>query len=475
MANVCIRIFTTAVGLAALAASAVPVQAAAPVHRNASIASRGSIAEHKETSALGGRSGKRRKPWFETPQSPPPLPAAPLIAGYAPLRKPTGGESSKTLAVENNVRSFFWIPVLMITTPALAVTLVLAFVHCCKGARRNLMVKAARAGISSINFSPMLCTFFMAVAESVSNSADEDTAKPQNTIMGLAVYACATFFVLQAVLRICFAYFVLKEAAEGSRAPGQSGTDQSYTWPLACQLSVAAMYVSIFIVMVSLLDYPMNKTSVSCTVVLALSYFLVYLALHLAVFDAGSEYATAVLKIAALNLALAPMFGTLFMTVQVLQEERGVQVPMDIQAAMRLSTTMLLTHTALAALTPLVCNGVLEEVGQSTERNLVIKDRTRLKVLSTLRSFLLLFMYSSVWVVYSDIWRRKAYGIQVSILCGLSATYFGMYSSIWVLMSLDQFDCKLEMLHWLIDMKDFVALVPILSASVLGWWFCVVV
>lgn len=369
---------------------------------------------------------------------------------------------------------FFWWPILAVSAPSVVTAVLLAVMHARGTVDRSLLAQAFQSAAPATSFAPMLCTFFVAVGTLSCDSLSTGAAPPpETTSMGVAIYVCSAAFVVQAVLRIYFEYRLLK--ADAVRLPGyiQASQERFATLKLWCQLSVAATYVWICVIVISLVDYPLVDTPLACCVLLAVAYFGIYLAFHVATFDANSRFGAAVLKLAALNLNFAPMFGTLFLAVKMVTVSAGEEVSDDTEAMIRVSTTALLLQTAVAVITPLVCGAELQEVGYYGQEDLVIKSRTGLLLSSAIRWVLVFAMYASLWAVYGDLWAHKGGpNGEVVILCWLTLSYFGIYSLIWALMSFKQLGFDMDALYVFINMKDIIAPTPIVCALLLGWWFC---
>lgn len=313
----------------------------------------------------------------------------------------------------------------------------------------------------------------------------------------LAIAICAAAFCLQVLLRLNLEWLVLTEPYESRFIGGSHQVRYIRFCESVFHASWVAMYVALAVVLVNIVQQPRVKSKLGpatlCTVVLAVTYFAVYVVLF--TLRVGSyrlqparhiTFGIATMKLGTIAVNFAPMMGVLFLGMQFALEWKSMSgnialpdaPPGYINSSMLMSTGCVLAQVFLVVLAPLAFGAELVFDGHWGEETLVMKDLVGFIITGIMRWLALAIIFASVGMVCCEMWLMRSVVPPVAhVVCFLAGLYFTIYGLLWLVNSARLFCnvglCTATMLC--IVAKETVVLCPMLAALFLGSWACAAV
>lgn len=177
-----------------------------------------------------------------------------------------------------------------------------------------------------------------------------------------------------------------------------------------------------------------------CTEILAITYFLVYLVLHIfrnrdarvaAQGGRQTSFGLEVMKLAATAMNFAPMLCVLFMGSQIAADWAGVDLPKSATMWMYICTLSVLLQVILVIAAPFLANADLKVVGPNGEVDFVTQSHDLFVCISIVRWAAMTALYIGVAVVCISLWNTDAAPSMTHSLYRFAFIYFSAYLVLW--------------------------------------------
>eukprot|EP00927_Polykrikos_kofoidii_P078354 TRINITY_DN75189_c0_g1_i1.p1 TRINITY_DN75189_c0_g1~~TRINITY_DN75189_c0_g1_i1.p1 ORF type:complete len:589 (-),score=58.95 TRINITY_DN75189_c0_g1_i1:12-1703(-) len=310
---------------------------------------------------------------------------------------------------------------------------------------------------SCVYLAPMLCAVFFAVskrAQTLSAGSPFLYHLPPVWLQRL-IGTCATAFCMQT------ATFMMAEfsSVQGTEVPGVNGSSILQTplqvktvrfWRCACNVCTAVLYMVLVCILVGLVTMREPRQLIdsigqipihvgtTCTIILAIAYVLVYLAVHIyqnhdsAMPGRGPVFGLEVLKLAAVSVNFSPMLCMLFLGTQIaIDWDRAV---MTHSLAMWIETcaASVLIQLALVVVAPTLANAELQVVGPRGEVHFVTQNHNVFILFGILRWLAMSVMYVGVAIISETLWWANVIPYMTHGLYRFVVIYFFAYLALWV-------------------------------------------
>lgn len=306
-----------------------------------------------------------------------------------------------------------------------------------------------------VHVAPMLSVLFFEVA------------KRADLIAGgvLSPWACwsvcigSLAFAVQAFFCVLSQWMMPK--AETDVTSGRSSLGAVRFCCQLCNLATLLVYGSVLVIMVAtMLTMGNSKVPVGhfCTLVLTLTYMVVYLALFLVRTYRGTSFYVEVFKRAAISINFAPMLAIFFMGTQTVVDLGGSTVPVGTEEWMIFATFSVVFMVFMVIIAP-ICDGTKwEDAGSRGAHNPVFFIFTALGVAA------MVVVYIGLYVIAKELWSEDVKADQKVLAYALfdfACLYFGIYLAFWLLVVTDRYFGRI--LTALKMAKDTVAFCPMFS------------
>lgn len=304
-----------------------------------------------------------------------------------------------------------------------------------------------------------------------------------------------------------------------SSTPAPTNTPKEspgWIWFWLSHLSVAIMHISLNVLFIGITlmrepeaVYRQNgsirmSAGTTCTLILAIPYFAVYLVLHALQSQPQARSSTnsktqsaapsdtpappacsapfalvllEVAKLAATALSLVPMLCVLFLGTQLVEEwaaEDGTAAhpPPYVELFMYMCTAAVLMQLILAVVAPFAAGAELHGVGPGGELDFVTRNHGAFRLVSLGRWIVMTLLYIGVEAVCQSLWTLTELLTITRLLRHLVGCYFLMYAIQWLVITLRElvgsgFTNAIRVLR---IAKDIMSYFPMLAVLFLESW-----
>lgn len=356
------------------------------------------------------------------------------------------------------------------------------------------------AATSCVYFAPMLCAIFLAVTK---RACTLTFGTPQAydlppVWLQWAVAICATAFCAQAATYVLAEWCGVQGVASANDSRLTSGPSvimqtpaQARTvrfWRSCCNVCTAVMYIALICILcgICLMTEPESvletvgriplHPGTLCTIVLAVAYVIVYVALHIyrnresTQAAKGPLFGLELLKLAAIAVNFAPMLAVLFLGTQIAVDWDYSELPSTVATWMYICTASVLLQVFLVILAPFVANADLQVVGPNGELDFVTRRHDIFVFISVIRWIAMAAMYVGIVVVCDALWWANTEPAMTHGIYRFAIIYFVTYLALWICITAKQVleSGFFRTVRVLSIAKDTVVFCPMLGALFLA-------
>lgn len=280
-----------------------------------------------------------------------------------------------------------------------------------------------------------------------------------------SVCICSVAFAVQAIMYIVGEWSLMKAGAGG--VVDRRTQNTAVFCRNLCNLASVLVYGSVFFIMVrTVLTMGQSAVPVGhfCTLLLAVTYMVVYLALFVLRLHHSASFLVEIFKHAAIAINFAPMLAVFFLGTQTVVDLAGSTLPDSTTQWMVFATFSVLLMVAMVIIAPICADAELEAVGPNGEADFVAEHNCVFVLFTAVRVAAMVVMYIGLYIIANALWSAGISGGQKVLMYALfyfGCLYFATYLALWLLVFADGFFSR--MLTALKLAKDTVAFCPIFS------------